>query len=108
MRAKLEAAARQLGKTIQELEDLIDLPESMMYVWKYFIELHNARSLGNGISPISYSDIQAYFNLYSIIPMEWEIQVIKQLDNIAMQAYAADAEKAVAQAKQAKQAQKTK
>lgn len=96
LRDKLEAAARQTGKTIQEIHELVDLPDSMSFVWRYFIDLHNARSFGNSINPIAYSDMKAYFDMYSIVPMDWEINTIKQLDVIAMNAYSEEAEKEAA------------
>lgn len=93
MRSKLEAAARQTGKTLQELEELVELPDTMSFVWRYFIDLHNARSFGNSINPISYSDMKAYFDLNKIEVLDWEIAAIKQLDVIAMKAYSEEAEK---------------
>lgn len=68
----------------------------MSFVWRYFIDLHNARSFGNSINPIAYSDMKAYFDLNKIDAMEWEVQAIKQLDNIAMKAYSEEAEKQAA------------
>lgn len=65
----------------------------MQYVWRCFIELNNARSgTGYGINPISYTEIDCYFRLQQVVPDEWEVQTIKRLDSIAMQAYADKAE----------------
>lgn len=73
------------------------LPESCMIVWKWFIDLHNARtSNGFGINPISYMEIKAYFDLIDIQPQEWEISLIKRFDNEVL----------MASAKQLKESQK--
>lgn len=75
------------------MEDLKELPESCHQVWKWFIDLNNSRSSnGFGVNPISYSDIKAYVDLASIDIEEWELQLIKQFDNEALNSYAKEAE----------------
>jgi hypothetical protein len=99
LRAKLESARNQ-GAPVTELDDLVDLPETMTYIWLYFSDLHNARtSSGFGINPLQYSDIFAYFALYSIAPVDWEIRAIKKLDSIALSEYAEAARKEQEKAK---------
>lgn len=72
----------------------------MIYVWKYFIDLHNNRtSSGFGINPIQFSDMKAYFDLMMIHPEEWEIDVIRILDNIALNQYSEEAKKNQAKSK---------
>lgn len=93
MRAKYQSAKDQ-GIYVKELDDLIELPDTMSYVWIYFSDLHNSRSnSGFGINPLSYSDILAYYKLFNLIPNDWEIRAIKRLDNIALDQYAKEAEK---------------
>lgn len=55
--------------------------------WKYFIDLNNSRQSGMGVNPISYQEMFSYFSLYKIEPEEWEILIIKTLDNIAIKHY---------------------
>lgn len=99
MRAKLESAKSQ-GVNVKELDDLIELPDTMQYIWFYFSELHNARtSSGFGVNPLTYSDIYAYFNLYSICPLDWEIRAIKRLDALVLDNYAKEAKKEQEKAK---------
>lgn len=78
-----------------ELDDLVELPSTMQFVWNYFIDLHNARSFGGmqNINPLSYSDIKAYFELMNIVPEEWEVKLIKRLDTVALTQYAENARK---------------
>lgn len=84
---------RQTGIRPKELEDIIELPESCLQVWKWFIDLHNARgSNGFGVNPIPYTEIKAYFDLMEIQPEDWEVNLIKLFDNEALQAYAKEAE----------------
>lgn len=80
---------RQTGIKPKELEGMVEFPDGMVEVWKFFIDLHNARSSnGFGVNPISYSEIYSYFKLIEIQPQEWEIDVIKKLDKVAMEAFA--------------------
>lgn len=86
-RSQLLSVERQTGKLPDELVDLVELPESATFIWRWFIDLNNARQSGMSINPISYSEIAAYFSLYNIHPYEYEIQMIKILDNIALKHY---------------------
>lgn len=92
-----------MGRKLPELEDLVELPDSMQYVWSWFIELHNARtSNGFGLNPITYADIKAYFDLYDIVPQDWQVQLIKQLDNVALNAFAKQQKEEAEKAKKKK------
>jgi hypothetical protein len=84
----LLSAQRQTNEDIPELEDQLELPETANMVWRWFIDLNNSRQSGMGVNPISYSEMLSYFALMNIAPMEWEIQAIKTLDNIALKHYA--------------------
>lgn len=93
MRSKYESASRQIGKLVPQLEGLLELPNSMRYIWKYFIDLHNKRtSNGFGMNPLVYSDIYSYFKLIKVQPEEYELELITQLDRIALDAYRVQAE----------------
>lgn len=35
-------------------------------------------------SPISYTELQAYFNMHGIRPMSWELDAIRRLDSTAL------------------------
>lgn len=84
---------RQTGVKPKELQDVVELPESCFQVWKWFIDLHNARgSNGFGVNPINYTEIKAYFDLIDIKPEDWEVTLIKLFDNEALSAYTKEAE----------------
>jgi hypothetical protein len=73
---------------------MVELPSSCEHVWKWFIDLHRARSSnGFGINPISYSDTYSYFNLIGMQPDEWELDLIKIMDSKVLSIYAKEAEK---------------
>ena len=93
-RAKLESVARQTGKVPKELEELVELPESMRYVWKYFLDLNRKRSSGMGIGPITYTEMLSYFTLNSVAYDETEIQLIDVLDSVALSHFAEENKKA--------------
>jgi hypothetical protein len=85
---------RQTGVRPKELEDMIEFPQTVAHVWKFFIDLHNTRSSnGFGVNPISYSDIYSYFKLLEIQPYDWEIETITKLDKVALEAFAEQAKK---------------
>lgn len=85
IREQLENVWRQTGKKPKELEDLVELPSSMIEVWSWFITLHESRSSnGFGVNPISFMDIWTFFQLQEITPYRWEIDLIKRLDREVM------------------------
>lgn len=92
-RARLESVARQTGKVPKELEELAELPESMRYVWKYFLDLNRKRSNGMGLGPITYSEMLAYFTLNRIAFDEAEIQLLDLLDGIALEHFSEENKK---------------
>lgn len=87
LRSQLLSVERQTGKTPIELENLLELPEMSVLIWKYFLELNNSRQSGMGVNPISYSEMQAYFNLINVNPEIYEVEAIKMLDNVALKHY---------------------
>ncbi len=103
MRSKLESVWRQTNIKPEELENLLEIPQTMVFVWKYFINLHNKRTAsGFSVNPISYSDMYGYFALMQIQPEEWEIDTILKLDSIVMEKYNKEAEEANKPAKKGK------
>ena len=67
---------------------MIQLPENCILVWKYFMALHATRtSNGFGANPITYTEMKSYFDLMQIEPEEWEVELIKLFDNIALDEY---------------------
>jgi hypothetical protein len=93
LRDQLNSVWRQTGVKPKELEELKELPESCSQVWRWFIDLNNARSSnGYGVNPISYSDIKSYMDLISIEMHEWELHLLKRIDNEAILSYAKEAE----------------
>ena len=83
-----------MGEKPKELDELVDLPNSMFHVWNYFIDLNNVRSSnGFGVNPISFTEMKSYFDLYEIVPFQYEIEAIKRLDQIAREEFAKAQEK---------------
>lgn len=61
-----------------------DFPDLLTYLWEHFINLHNTRSMGMALNPISYTEIEAYSRLMKIQLSKFDIAAIKRLDIIAM------------------------
>lgn len=53
------------------------------------MDLHSTRT-GNGFgaSPITYTEMRNYFDLMEIDPDEWELVLLRRLDNTALNIYA--------------------
>jgi hypothetical protein len=53
------------------------------------MDLHSTRT-GNGFgaSPITYTEMRNYFDLMDIDPDEWELILLRRLDNTALNIYA--------------------
>lgn len=81
IKEQLESVWRQTGRKPKELQNLVSLPENCYLIWKYFLDLHNARgSNGFGVDPISYTEIKNYFDLMGIDPDPQEIELLKRFD----------------------------
>jgi hypothetical protein len=61
-----------------------DFPESLQYIWEWFIKLNNTRQSGMAASPITYQEILAFCTLYEIKMCQWELDLIKLLDRVAL------------------------
>ena len=60
------------------------MPQSLIYIWAWFVKLHGTRSSGMSINPVSFQEIYSFCKLYGIIMSEWEIDLIRLLDNAAL------------------------
>ena len=77
----------------KELEDLVELPEQFTYIWQDFIQLNNKRtSNGFGVNPITWIELKSYYDLIQYVPNQIELDILGKLDQIAMKAYAKQAE----------------
>ena len=82
--AQLLSVERQTGRMPQELENLVECPNDLIYLWQWYLQLNNKRQSGMGINSISWSDTKAYFDLIQIQPTEDELNILNRLDNIAL------------------------
>lgn len=85
-RDHLEQVAKQLGKDLQEVEQVnaeAIFPDAASHIWAAFIELHDGRTYGmSGPNPISYDTIQSWCKLSGVDLSYWEVRIIKSIDNI--------------------------
>lgn len=87
-REHLEAVERQTGITPTELQNLLEMPESIKEVWIWFKRLSNRRQSGMGVNPISFLEMQAFFNLMGIYAVPEEVALLEAFDNITTSHYA--------------------
>lgn len=64
-----------------------ELPPEYRFIWEDFLQLNSTRPSGFGVSPISYSEIKAYSELYGIDFEPWEVTLIKLFDAEAIRFY---------------------
>ena len=88
----------QTGVKPKELDEAVELPDSMVELWGWFVVLNESRSSnGFGLNPLNFSDIWAFFQLQEITPHKWEVDLIKRLDREVLSIYnkkaAADSKK---------------
>ncbi len=100
-RDHIEEAARQLGKTPEELwpaedeaDDALEVPEGGECLWNWFQELSAGRG-NNGFGPtaISWADIEAWARLTAIELTPYETLTLRSMDAAFLSAHAAEAEK---------------
>lgn len=80
LRDTLKTVERQTGKMPAEGINPVAMPLELLYIWKWFADLHAARPVGVAPGPLLYSEMLAYFSLMRVTPREWEITVIRALD----------------------------
>ena len=81
-------AVQKQGITPKELENLVEMPDSLLHCWHWFLDLNSTRNTGFGVSPITFIEIEAYFKLYQMEVEPWEVEIIKVFDRIAMEVLA--------------------
>ena len=101
-KSKMEVAyeIRELtGVVTSEMKAAPDYPWDTRYIWEWFIDLSRGRSIGAmAVNAISWADMYAYFSLIGIKPMRWEVDAVRALDTIFLEARSTD-EQVVATAK---------
>ncbi len=82
VRQNYESAARQLPEFAKRLIGP-PLPQSMEYLWQWFIELHRGRTL-NGMGPTraSHQDVLAWQQMYGVHPRPWELRALMSLGTL--------------------------
>ena len=71
-------------KVPKELENLVELPHTMLDVWNWFAELNSTRPVGMAVGAITYTEIKNYFDLLGIDVTPQEVQIIKMLDRVSL------------------------
>lgn len=57
------------------------------------MDLNSARSSGFAPNAISYTEMHSYFTLMNMFPEEWEMDLIRLLDKVAMQHFSKELNK---------------
>lgn len=93
----LDAHLRQFAKSkgidpdtyVQSVIGAPQIPRELEFLWKAFRELSSVRGVTEaGPQAIPYADIAAWAMLYDITFSPWEVDTIRGLDEMALQAFA--------------------
>lgn len=80
---------KQTGIKPRELDAPAELDEMFLDAWQFFLKLHSKRANnGFGVSPISYLEMKAFFELHQLYPTHYELELIEQFDNVALEIFA--------------------
>ena len=72
------------GRQPTEAVNPEEFPDVLYDLWHMFLDLHSARGVGMGPSPITYLDLHAYSSLHRVRFDGWELATIRKLDRIAL------------------------
>ena len=90
LREHLLAHERQTGDR-HELLDHEPLPAGCAPLWRDFMELHNARSWGDGgPKPVSFVELDAWQRVRGVRLAAWEIAAVKAGDRAYLGVHAAN------------------
>ena len=89
------AAAPQVEMLEEIAEEPPSLPDAVKFAWSYFLRLNRTRQSGGlgGFSAISHQEMLAYFALEQVVPDPWEVEMIRQWDDIALRHFSEEAER---------------
>lgn len=89
LRETLLAVQKMTGRPQPELLNPPELPQGAYYVWSWFLKLNSSRgSNGFGVNPLSYTEMKCFFDLEGVVPTDWELEILKKLDAVAIESYA--------------------
>ena len=89
IRDQLNLVWKQTGVKPPELESTAELDEMFIDAWQFFLKLHSKRANnGFGVSPITHLEMKAFFELHQIYPTHYELELIEQFDNVALEIFA--------------------
>jgi hypothetical protein len=79
----IESAARQGDRSAQQrLDGLAVCPEVVVYLWDYFLQIHQVRrNYGWGATPLTYTEIYHWTLLRGIKLDAWELDTLLLLDD---------------------------
>jgi len=85
----LAAHLNQAAKTLGGIEvDEPEIPEPLVYLWQWFLELHAGRSkmIGLGTGSLTYADLYFWASLTDTRLHNWETTTLMRLDAVWLDA----------------------
>ena len=82
-REHLMAAQQAIGKPLPELVSPA-VPDWAMYLWTWFVELHQGRQSGFGAQPLAWIEMLAWATLTGRHVTPWEVHCLRAIDSVWM------------------------
>lgn len=85
LRETLQVVARMTGRMPEEGINPVEFPDLVSSIWQWFLRLHAGRGRGFGPEPITEQEIGWFFHNRCIRPQMWQLDAIRELDNVALE-----------------------
>ncbi|MCO4316346.1 hypothetical protein M8997_004055 [Phyllobacterium sp. 21LDTY02-6] len=59
-------------------------PDYTDYIWDWFVQLHNLRSIGFSANPISFLELEAFCRITGALITPWELSVLRRIDQAVL------------------------
>lgn len=63
----------------------VDFPNLLADEWGWFLSLNSSRQAGMAVNSISEVEMESYFRNRRITPQAWQLDLIRALDNVALE-----------------------
>lgn len=63
----------------------VAFPALLVEEWSWFLSLNSSRQVGMAVSPIAEVEMESYFRNRRITPQYWQLDLIRALDNVALE-----------------------
>lgn len=93
LRVHIEKIKEITGKPAEGYEEMKVCPPEVQHIWHWFLDLHSTRNSGFGLQRITFTEIYSYFKLKGFSPFYDELELLREMDIVAVQILSEQQEK---------------